>query len=332
VRHEREALEESKRQLALQKEREIATHRALLRARLVAAVASVLMLAAAGSAVFGFINLRRARVAERQTEAARHLAEQARAESEKLVGFLLEDFYQELMPTGQVEIVGKLADKAVTYYDGLPAELMSPRTRLYRGWRWCERRVRSTRPARSPKPRMSPTRRRKSSKTCGPPATRATRVATALALAIFAKTSLGGLRDSRSELEKGVGLLRPVVASGRATRSAKLALGDMLQYLAHSEPRPEDGLTDCIESREILAGMGALDLSDLTAASIYGDVTDTQSRMAQRLGRLDDAEKLSAIVSDIAEKVLEQRPGDLRAMKNRYFSANMQGMAAVGPA
>jgi tetratricopeptide (TPR) repeat protein len=74
--------------------------------------------------------------------------------------------------------------------------------------------------------------------------------------------------------------------------------------------------------------MGALNLSDLTAASIYGDVTDSQSRMAITLGRIDEAEKLAGIVSDIAEKVLAQRPGDLRAMRNRFFSANMQGIVA----
>jgi tetratricopeptide (TPR) repeat protein len=74
--------------------------------------------------------------------------------------------------------------------------------------------------------------------------------------------------------------------------------------------------------------MGAQDLSDLTAASIYGDVTDSQSRMAQRLGRTDEAEALSLIVVDMAEKVLQQRPGDLRAMMNRYYSANMLGNVA----
>ena len=39
-------------------------------------------------------------------------------------------------------------------------------------------------------------------------------------------------------------------------------------------------------------------------------------------------QRIDAIVSDIAEKVLQQRPGDLRAMKNRYFSLNMQANVA----
>ncbi|MBS0662087.1 MAG: hypothetical protein JSR48_02400 [Verrucomicrobia bacterium] len=328
VRHEREALEESKRELAAQQERERATRRALVRARLVAAVASVLMLLALASAVFGWVSLRRARAAEAQTQAARRLAEQARGESEKLIGFLLEDFYQELMPTGRVEVVGKLAEKAVAYYDNLPPELQTPQTKFYRGMALVRKASALTDSGRSAEAE----------------ATRDAAVAiftelraadpgnddlaTGLALAEFATISTGGFGDTRARLERAIGLLRPIEAAGRASRSAKLGLSDMLQYLAHTEVKPENGITDCEESRQILARMGALDLSDLTASSIYGDVTDTESRVYQRMGRSDDAERLSRIVGDLAEKVLAQRPGDLRAMRDRYFSTDMQGQVA----
>ncbi|HEY4301020.1 MAG TPA: WD40 repeat domain-containing protein [Candidatus Didemnitutus sp.] len=70
-RREREALDEAKRQLTVQKEREAATRRSLVRARFIAAVAIVVMLLAAGSAFFGWINLRRARAAETQAQQAR---------------------------------------------------------------------------------------------------------------------------------------------------------------------------------------------------------------------------------------------------------------------
>jgi hypothetical protein len=152
--------------------------------------------------------------------------------------------------------------------------------------------------------------------------------ATAQALAIFATVSPAALGDTKAQLIKGTGLLRPIVASGRASRTAKLALGDMLQYLAHAEADPKLAVEHCEESRKILAGMGALELTDLTAASIYGDVTDTESRMTMRLGQVDESDRLAGIVSDIAEKVLQQRPGDLRAMKNQYFSLNMQANVA----
>ncbi len=83
-RREREALNEAQRQLVMQKEREAATRRSLVRARFVAAVAIVIMLVAAGSAVFGWINMRRARAAEQQAQQAQagetKLREQAQAQ------------------------------------------------------------------------------------------------------------------------------------------------------------------------------------------------------------------------------------------------------------
>ena len=329
VRHEREALEESKRQLAAQKERDLATRQSLQRARRIAAVAVVIMLAAVGSAIFGWINLRRARAADAQAQESRQLAERARAQSEKLIAFLLEDFYQELMPTGQVEIVGKLADKAVAYYDGLPPGLMSSETKLYRGMALARKASSLNDAGNNAESNTVAVQARKIFEDMRAAGDQSDEVATGLALALVAPLNVGGLGDSRSELQKAIGLLRPLVASGRAGRSAKLALADMLQYLAHTEPQAADGAKDCEESRQILALMGALDLSDLTAASIYADVTDTQSRMHQVLGELDEADRLASIVSRLSEKVLLQRPGDLRAMQNRFSSANLQGIVAA---
>ncbi len=126
MRHEREARDEAEKQLAAQREREVATRRALVRARTIATVCAVLMVVAAASAVFGWVSQQRARKADM-------LAQQARNDAEKLVGFLIEDFYEELAPTGQSKTMGKLAHMAVSYYDGLPAELMTPQTQVYRG-------------------------------------------------------------------------------------------------------------------------------------------------------------------------------------------------------
>ena len=56
------------------------------------------------------------------------MAEQARGESEKLVVYLLDDFYRELEPVGRLNIVGELAKRAIDYYQALPAELRTPDT------------------------------------------------------------------------------------------------------------------------------------------------------------------------------------------------------------
>ena len=98
----------------------------------IAAVCAVLMLVAGASAVFGWVNLHRAGP-RMPTRRSTLLAEQARGDAEKLVGFLIEDFYAELEPTGRLETMGKLAHMAVSYYDGLPPELITPQTQVYRG-------------------------------------------------------------------------------------------------------------------------------------------------------------------------------------------------------
>jgi tetratricopeptide (TPR) repeat protein len=118
------------------------------------------------------------------------------------------------------------------------------------------------------------------------------------------------------------------VDSGRASRRAKIALANLYAIIAHSQER-ETGLATCEEARRILAALGALDLTDLTAASVYGDATDTQARIAVRLGRLDDARQLATLVGEMAEKVLARRPGDLQAMINRYYAANVLGQVAA---
>jgi tetratricopeptide (TPR) repeat protein len=52
--------------------------------------------------------MRRARAADAEAQKSRLLAEGARSDAEKLVGFLIDDFYDELEPTGRLETMGKL--------------------------------------------------------------------------------------------------------------------------------------------------------------------------------------------------------------------------------
>ncbi|HVU22607.1 MAG TPA: hypothetical protein VHE13_00680 [Opitutus sp.] len=325
VRHEREAKAAIERQLAETQAHEAAAKRGLVRARSIAAACALLALAAIASAVFGWLNLRRARAAEAQAAHTRELAEQARGQAEKLVAFLLDDFYEELRPTGRVEIVGTLADKAVAYYDGLPAELLGNETNLYRGLALARKANALSDGGKLAEASAIASRARKIFDGLKSVPGLEDEAAYGLAFTTYATTTLGGSGLGRANLKASVELLRPIIASGRASRSMRLTQADLLQYLAHALDDPAEAVKLCEESRGILAGMGALDLSDLTAASIYGDVTDSQSRMAQWLGQTDEAERLTKIVAQMAAKVLERRPGDLRAMLNSYYSANMLG-------
>src|SRR5690242_588314 len=128
LRHEREARDEVERKLASQRANQLATRKALVRARQVAVVCGVLAIGAIASALFGYESMKRAQQAEAQAQQTRALAESARGEAEKLIVYLLDDFYLELEPVGRLDIVAALAKRAVDYYAGLPAELRTADT------------------------------------------------------------------------------------------------------------------------------------------------------------------------------------------------------------
>ena len=142
VRREREAKEAAERELAATRAKEAAVQRSLWRARWVAGICLVMAVGAAGSALFGYFNLRRARLAEQeavqaeiaakrsaeQAQAIQELSQQARTSAETLVTYLLEDFYVELEPIGRLDVVGELAKRAADYYHDLPVPLRSPTT------------------------------------------------------------------------------------------------------------------------------------------------------------------------------------------------------------
>jgi len=326
LRHEREARDEAERQLAAQQERAAETRRTLQKTRLFAAIAAGLMLVALVSAVFGWINWNRAKAADQQ-------AQKARADAEKLVGFLIEDFYAELEPTGRLETMGKLAHLAVSYYDGLPRDLMTPQTRIYHGMAL----VREAH-ALLAKGETNLGEKKLQDATgifAGMRAAGDTAEATALglALATFTRYATWGPSGSPGtkpgDLDEAAALLRPMVRSGKASRQVQLTYADILNYLSHQQLDKARAIALCDESRAITAALGARELKDLTAASIYADTADSESRHALQAGHVEDAARLSAEVYEIADGVLLQRPGDLRSMQNRALAASFLASLAA---
>src|SRR4029079_13941476 len=90
-------------------------------ARKIAAGCAVLAVVAIAGAIFGYVNMNRA-------SAARTMAEGARGEAEKLIAYLLDDFYLELEPVGRLDVVGALSKRAIDYYAALPPELRTAET------------------------------------------------------------------------------------------------------------------------------------------------------------------------------------------------------------
>jgi tetratricopeptide (TPR) repeat protein len=330
VRHAREARDEAERQLARQREREAETHRTLVRTRKFAAVCAVLMLVAAASAVFGWVNMRRARAADAEAQNSRLLAEGARSDAEKLVGFLIDDFYDELEPTGRLETMGKLAHMAVSYYDSLPAELVTPRTEMYRAMAIV--REGSAQGARGDV--AAATRSFDAAQKvferlhAADPGNEDTLIG--LALTLFSRFNLAFLIGNRGDTEglaRAADLLRPLAHAPDGSSRARILYADTLNFLSHTQPL-DQRLATCNDARKVLVATGALDMSNLRAASVYADVSDSAARHALLLGRPDEAEKLERETYDVAEKVLERRPGDLRSMANRALASEFLGRLA----
>jgi tetratricopeptide (TPR) repeat protein len=323
LRHERESRDEAQRQLAAQQLREEASQHALLRARMIAGICAVLMVIAGAGALFGWVNLQRARA----SDAA---AQKSRNDAEKLVGFLIEDFYKELEPTGQLDTLGRLAHMTVGYYDGLPPELMTPRTQIYRAMAMIREgsahKARGDLDAADKDWQAAQAVFEKLQKQ----GDNSEAVTYGLALVLYSQGFAaldGNGRGTPEQLKRAADLLRPLVYGANPKQHTRKTYADILNVYSHMLPK-EQGITLCEESRNVLVGLGALDLSNLNAASAYADVTDSQSRHELFLGRFADAQKHSQEVYDMAEKVLAQRPGDLRSLLNRYFAADMLGTLA----
>ena len=325
LRHEREARDEAERRLAAQREREAETRRTLKRTRLVAAVSAGLALVALASAAFGWINYQRAHRADLA-------AQQARADAEKLVGFLIEDFYKELEPTGRLETMSKLANLAVEYYDGLPPGLVTPQTQLYHGMALVRMGGAQIAADQTEEGMRSLERARALFEQRVAAGDESEAVTLGRALTLFTPYVAwgpGGAPGSKStDLPEAAALLHPFATSPGGSREAKIVYADILNHLSHSQPQAQ-GVDTCEEARGILAGIGARDLTDLTAASVYADTADSQARHSLDLGRLEDAARLEREVYEIAEAVLARRPGDIRSMKNRALAADLLGRIAL---
>jgi hypothetical protein len=335
VRLEREARDEAERKLTAQRERELATRKALVRARKIAAVCAVLAILALGSAVFGFFSMKRAQEAEAKSEQTRLMAEQARGESEKLVVYLLDDFYLELAPVGRLDIVGALAKRAIDYYDALPTALRTPQTernralalvrygsvlrtqaRLDEGNKAIDEAIRVLGAMREQGDLSEPT-------------------AIGLALGLSTKARLGSSVDNDDRAlgnsARAVEVLKPLATAPNASVALRRAYGEVLNmhgFLQRSM-RQEAAVATLEEARAAYRSVDNLTLTDLASAAGYAESSSWLVQTHAQFGRSEEAKRASREGLAVAAKVLEKRPGHMQALRAQALStAPLAGLLA----
>jgi hypothetical protein len=260
---------------------------------------------------------------------AKGLALQTRSDAEELSNFILEDLYSELEPTGRFETVARLATQAAAYYDHLPASLRTPETERNHAIAQARLALVSA--------------RRGDSKTAMPLASAAVDkleqvhgqgdqsegTVFGLGLALFARAwcyrAQADYRSMVAPLRRGLEVLKPLATSPEGSRRIKFAYADQLNMLSHVQTG-DQGIAMCEEALRVLAGLGALDLSDLSAASAWADIADSEAREALAIGRIEEAERLEKQMQTLADEVLTRRPSDLRARLDLTFAPDVLGV------
>ena len=326
ARQEREAREAAERRLAEQHARELAARRALVRARQVAGVCTVLAFLAIAAAVLAYFSERRAQ----ETQA---VAEQARSQSERLLAYLADDFARELEVTGRLEALADFSKRQIDYFHALPAALKSPDsirnaalalTHHARALRTLGDLEQGGRDASEAIQLLEDLRR-------GGDTSEAT--TRALAAACLARAQILDNRNDPQSLplaERALALLKPLAEAPGASVAARrdyVSILTRLGFMQQKARKYEQAVRTENEAREIAAGLGARDLTDLDMGAFYAEAT------AWRVTALyNTRQQAQAPASEdsfaLCTRVLERRPGHRVALHaQEILGSSLAGFA-----
>ena len=318
---EREAKEAAEKNLAAQKERARATKRALIRARQIAIGCAALSVVAIGSAIFGYFSTQRAHVAEAEAQKTRAVSESSRGEAEKLVVFILDDFYEEMSPIGRLDVVGGLAKKAVEYYKQLPPEARTPETQ--RNSALAQSRYASvlTSQGKSDEAKTLIDEAGATIKSLrdGGDSSDDTLIAEARVSRVVSD-GFSNRNDQASAIKVAVDALeklKPVLAKPNPPKTARWVEAELNAYAGFSYLRsgqPQEAIKAYQRSRAIAKEFGALELTYLPATSGY---VSTGWQMGEALGALGKNDEAKVVLDEtiaLADKLIAVRPGHRRAL------------------
>jgi tetratricopeptide (TPR) repeat protein len=336
VRLEREARDEAERKLAAQRERERATKKALVRARQIAIGCAVLAVVAIGGAIFGYISTKRAEQAEAKAQQTRQMAERARGEAEKLIVYLLDDFYLELEPVGRLDIVAELSKRALTYYDALPSELRTAETNRNRAlalvrYGWVLRnqaKLEEGNQVISEAIDVLGKMRREGDQS--------EITAIGLGMGLIAGARVADVMNKREEGRKygmqAVEVLKPLMAAPNPSGPLRRAYGTAMNFVGFSQlnvDQEEAAVLTLEEARSAFRSIDGLALGDLPSAAAFAEASAWQVAALQALGRHEEARRVGEEGARVAGQVLERRPGHMPAIRARALIADSLAGAEI---
>lgn len=339
ARLEREAKEEAERQLESQRERARATRKALVRARQIAVGCGVLSVIAVAGGLYGYFSAQRAQRAELDALNTRQLSETARTEAEKLVVFLLDDFYDELAPVGRLEMVGKLAQSTIAYYKELPSALRTPdseRNQVLASVRLGAVLENQSRMEEANAVTENAARIVTELRTRGD-SSDATLLAHAATLMTQGRI-LTGKSDWTASVSKyaaALEILKPMVAKPGSPVKATLLQARAFFGLGYAQLRVSSAvagqnLTDAKQSltraMELARELKALDLTNLPATEIYLNAGTFLTNVIYEQGKAEETVRIAKEVTAVADRVLKVRPDFRPAIR---ASANVAGDLAT---
>jgi hypothetical protein len=320
----REAKEAAEQQLAAQKAREKATRAALVRARKIATGAIALAVIAVASAIWGFISTNRAREAEAQALETRKLAEGGRAEAEKLVVYLLEDFQVELEPVGRLDIVVNLSKRAMGYYAGLPAALRTPATERNRALaevRYATALRNMGQLDEAMKAATDAVAVLSKLKEAGDNS-EATLISLALGHSAISRVQnqQGKFTEARKEGKAAYDMLLPLAEAADAgvpLRRALVQIGVAHGFNVMRDGDHPEAIGVFDKSRAIARSIDGLKLGDTIAAALFVEAAAWQMTSLQALDRTDDARRIGEEARSVGDGVLARQPGHMLALRAR---------------
>jgi hypothetical protein len=320
-RHEREAREEAEKALAAQRERDVATRASLHRARKVAAGAAVLAGVAVAAAGFGIWGMRHAQ----QTQ---EMAEAARSESERLVVYLLDDFYRELEPVGRLDLVGDLARRAIGYYEGLPAELQTADTARNKALAQVRlgavyRRQSKIEEARGVLDAAVPTLERQFGQG---DRSEPTVIGLAQGLMVQARVADSSGRDAQAiaTSERAFAVLKPQAEAEGASPMLRRAFANVAWQHGFTQMRSgqEEASIDSFETAlTYLRGIDDLSLKDIDVATQFAEASAWLSEAFGKLNRPDAARIAGLEGREVATRILAVMPTHQVALRARALLA-----------